>query len=291
MIYGIDISNWQYENERSLILQHRPTHVVVRASTESERLRQIAIEQCKTVIEMGCALDLYSWAYPWTDPRQQIDAALTIPADAGTPFHNIWIDVEETQTQTQTLIRRKAMRMTPTRFSVPAMGDRLRVLHAKTLTLSKPKPRKLASQFEPWLDGAFGRLDELGVASGIYTGRWFWVDYVGNSQRFKDRRLWFSNYDSIPDLATWQHQSFGGWEQPVGKQWSSDPIDRNVFLESILAGSVPTPPVQGDALAQLRFMSKHVLNVNETQLREEATRLTAMADELARIREQYAWAL
>lgn len=290
-IYSIDVSNWQGNDIRPLISQHQPTHVVVRASIESEALRQIAISQCKQVIEIGCTLDIYSWMYPWTNPEQAVNGWLSVPGDAGTPFHNLWIDVEETNPRALMRTTNKA----PSRKLVPAMGDRLKVLAAQHLVrqvnarlgLRAGSPRKLASQIEPWLDSAFARLDQLGISSGIYTGAWFWRDYVGDSQRFKDRKLWYSNYDTAPNFDAWPWQRFGGWEQPTGKQWSSEPVDRNVFSPSILDGSNgnPPPPVPGEeALHHLRFLANHIINTYEAKLRADA-------DELVRLKEQYAWAL
>lgn len=62
--------------------------------------------------------------------------------------------------------------------------------------------------------------DELGSAyAGIYTGRWWWVPYTGDSQQFSGDKLWYAAY-STPSFDDFH--PFGGWVRPVIWQYSSD---------------------------------------------------------------------
>lgn len=62
-----------------------------------------------------------------------------------------------------------------------------------------------------WMDQLTAALDEAelwGKPVGIYTGRWYWVGHLGNSQEFAERQLWNSWYDNDPDI---DGLPYGGW--------------------------------------------------------------------------------
>lgn len=61
-------------------------------------------------------------------------------------------------------------------------------------------------EFDHWLD-------PMGLTCGLYTGAWYWIGYMSNSDTFKDRQLWESYYDSDPDIDGWP-----------GCPWSRDMI-------------------------------------------------------------------
>lgn len=51
-------------------------------------------------------------------------------------------------------------------------------------------------EFDRWTE-------PVGIEVGLYTGAWYWIGYMSNSDRFKDRQLWESYYDSDPDIDGW----------------------------------------------------------------------------------------
>lgn len=57
---------------------------------------------------------------------------------------------------------------------------------------------------------------------GIYTGRWWWPTYTGNSQDFAGDPLWHANYGPMPDAVFAGFIPYGGWTRPVIWQYSSD---------------------------------------------------------------------
>lgn len=64
------------------------------------------------------------------------------------------------------------------------------------------------------------------VPCGIYTGAWWWKPYTGNSTAFMKLPLWAAVYDGKAEMVD---VAFGGWRTLAGKQWTSTPVDRNVF--------------------------------------------------------------
>ncbi len=63
-----------------------------------------------------------------------------------------------------------------------------------------------------------------GVECGIYTGKGFWQTYAGDTTAFTDVPLWWAHYDNKTSLSTWQDDAFGGWTDPVAKQWATKPL-------------------------------------------------------------------
>ncbi len=57
---------------------------------------------------------------------------------------------------------------------------------------------------------------------GIYTGAWWWNAHLPGCAAFSDAPLWYSWYDGIASLDTWQTQAFGGWSAPTGKQYQGN---------------------------------------------------------------------
>lgn len=74
---------------------------------------------------------------------------------------------------------------------------------------------------------------------GIYTGGWWWRDYLANTPLFKDRSLWASQYDGIEDPAVFN--AFGGWTSCAIKQYRGTSslagvsgVDLNILSEGAL---------------------------------------------------------
>lgn len=65
-------------------------------------------------------------------------------------------------------------------------------------------------------------LDECGFfPCGIYTSKGWWedADYTGNTTEFSTYPLWYAHYPTEPNLDEWGSFGFGGWPEPVGKQY------------------------------------------------------------------------
>jgi GH25 family lysozyme M1 (1,4-beta-N-acetylmuramidase) len=90
---GIDVSNYQPADLSGLIAQYDPTHVVVRASTESSRHRTIARQQIRSALDAGCTVSAYIWAYFDLPPAEH--AADAISVMDGLPVERYWVDCED----------------------------------------------------------------------------------------------------------------------------------------------------------------------------------------------------
>jgi hypothetical protein len=89
-----------------------------------------------------------------------------------------------------------------------------------------------------WLRAALQAFQDRGIPAGIYTGRWYWVPYLGNTEEFAGWPLWVAQWDQVPDVTVWQ--PFGGWQQPAGKQYAGGEacgmqVDWNVFVPEAVA--------------------------------------------------------
>lgn len=91
--YSIDVSNYQPADLGPLIAQHKPQHVVVRLSTESQHHVDIARQQLATALQAGCSVSGYVWAYFDLPPVEHTAHALSV-AD-GFPLALVWFDCED----------------------------------------------------------------------------------------------------------------------------------------------------------------------------------------------------
>lgn len=55
------------------------------------------------------------------------------------------------------------------------------------------------------------------IPTGIYTARWWWVPYTGNSTAFAHLPLWTAQYDGKADLSA--VMLYGGWKSAAMKQY------------------------------------------------------------------------
>ena len=92
LTYAIDVSNWQPADLGPIIAQHQPTHVVVRASTESIQHRTIARRQVQTALAAGCTVSAYIWVYFDISPTEHTANALSVMD--GLPVDLFWLDCE-----------------------------------------------------------------------------------------------------------------------------------------------------------------------------------------------------
>lgn len=59
---------------------------------------------------------------------------------------------------------------------------------------------------------------------GIYTGPGYWKTYMNDTTAFSAIPLWWAHYDYKTSLSTWAQDKFGGWTNPVAKQWATQPL-------------------------------------------------------------------
>lgn len=91
---------------------------------------------------------------------------------------------------------------------------------------------------EPYTDGSLPTVEQVGEAItycrsldqrvGIYTGPWVWEKLGWPDVSVWEVPLWTAEYNDRADLSS--VRLFGGWTSCAGHQYTSTPIDRNVFL-------------------------------------------------------------
>lgn len=98
-------------------------------------------------------------------------------------------------------------------------------------------------------------LRSIGMATGIYTGRWWWVPRTGNSTAFAQLPLWHAAYTSEldpPDVKLIPQsfsgfQPYGGWQTPAIWQWQGTTklcgheVDLNAIPQPPAAPAPPQP--------------------------------------------------
>lgn len=96
-----------------------------------------------------------------------------------------------------------------------------------------------------WTGGALATLDAAGVRYCLYTARWYWTAWLGDTTEFAHVPLWVADWDGVADLGRWRR--FGGWAEAVGKQHVGDTqlcgvgVDLNVFDSAWLMGAAAPP--------------------------------------------------
>lgn len=71
-----------------------------------------------------------------------------------------------------------------------------------------------------WLHLALAGFAENSAPSCIYTGEWYWRQWMGNTDEFRDVPLWVANWDRTP--GNLDFTPFGGWTAAAGKQWCGE---------------------------------------------------------------------
>lgn len=127
-----------------------------------------------------------------------------------------------------------------------------------------------------WLRKAVATCREMGLRVGIYTAAWWWIARIGRQSEFSELPLWGAQYDLVPTLESLR--LFGGWTFASGKQYTSRPIDQNVFLDSVTK-------VEDGMTEQQR---KRILDI-AGKLRTVSIRSQLAADAVARVGEGAAW--
>ncbi|MBK8995754.1 MAG: hypothetical protein IPM35_08405 [Myxococcales bacterium] len=96
-------------------------------------------------------------------------------------------------------------------------------------------------------------LAEAGAECGIYTGRGFWTGEMADTTQFATLPLWYAHYNFKKELSHWSTESFGGWTEPVAKQWAEEVlcsvgVDKDtmqvVTEPTLVDRSLPPAPTQ-----------------------------------------------
>lgn len=82
------------------------------------------------------------------------------------------------------------------------------------------------------------------LAVGVYTGSWYWPDWMGNDTSFATLPLWHASYD---EQAVIEPVSYGGWTLPAAHQYASPVTVAGVALDLdvwTVDGPAPQPNPQ-----------------------------------------------
>lgn len=213
-IAAIDVSSHQGSDINHLIDQFQPAHVIVKLYLPQELGGTGADEytwpQAQTAKYRGCTLGGYVWGYADLDPAQTIRDAKAVADAVGIVIdgsiigydsllqqliHGIlWLDIET---------------------------------YVDTWTGDESIPDVL------WIAAAEAEAVRLGVVMGMYTSREMWRRCTGDGDdpSFAHLRQWAAQY-SPPTASLDDYRPFGGQTECYGRQWTSTPIDQNVFREA-----------------------------------------------------------
>lgn len=87
---------------------------------------------------------------------------------------------------------------------------------------------------EWWISLAVELCDDAEVRVGLYTAKWYWDKHHAGSVTFGHLPLWAAQYDfASPPADLSLFKPFGGWTKAAGIQWTSTPVDRNVFSSAV----------------------------------------------------------
>jgi hypothetical protein len=166
-------------------------------------------DQIQACLNAGLTVDAYIWLWFDLDPS---DIQRKLQLLDGLNIRQLWLDVEDT---------------------------------AASQYNQATTEQKVSAALE--LCDAYAT--SSGEKTGIYSGRWFWVDrrYMANTETYKDRELWDANYDDVAEAAL-GFAPYGGWDHVAIKQYRGTSVlagvsglDLNV-LSVGEATELSTPP-------------------------------------------------
>jgi hypothetical protein len=165
-------------------------------------------EQIQACLDAGLTIDAYIWLWFDLDPS---DIQHKLQLLDGLKIRQLWLDVEDT-------------------------------------AASKYDQATTEQKVSAALALCDAYATSSGEKTGVYSGRWFWVDrrYMGNCETFKDRELWDANYDDVADSAL-GFVPYGGWDHVAIKQYRGTSVLANVsgldlnVLSVGEAGELSTP--------------------------------------------------
>ena len=216
---ALDVSSHQPRDLGGLVEQFWPEHIVVKGYLPIESIPQDHTRaQVQSARDNGCTVGMYVWCYRSADPVGTIVSILELCESMNLVLPILWLDLETYTDRDGNVI--------------------------------DPGPDA------PWLRKAFEACDSVGMKAGIYTGLW-WIrgHFPGGElafSEFAERPIWLSDYDGQANLDTPLPYGFA---EVSGKQWTSTPVDRNVFLRKYTVIEEPEPP---DACAEIQAEYDHL---------------------------------
>ena len=195
LVRAIDVSSHQPMDLTTLIQDTQSSHVVVKLYLPQEVISQDwSIAQGSSAAANNCSVGGYVWGYADLSPEQTILDALDLIPRVCPGTSMLWLDCEEYD-------------------GVGPLGS--------------------------WIQRAVYAGEGLGQRIGVYSAKWYW-DKIGNPEILSRISatgrppLWIAQYNDIPDLDV--QPLFGGWtrEDIKGHQYTSTPIDQDVFLSDSL---------------------------------------------------------
>lgn len=142
-----------------------------------------------------------SYATKYWNQRQQMDACQA----AGMPFNNYIYDYLHDPTWRDGCLAGLE--------GVPLKPAYVWADEEDTTASNMPLTKRVSA-----VAATLTKIAAAGYQAGVYTGRWFWVGYMGNTTAFKSYPLWDANYDGVPDPDL-GFVPYGGWTHPTIKQY------------------------------------------------------------------------
>lgn len=212
-ITAIDVSSHQGLDITGLIEQYQPNHVITKGYIPQELGGNgwtYTVAHAETARHIGCSTGMYVWCYADLDPAQTVRDAKVVADLAGIVLDGSIIGYDHLLQQ-------------------PIRG----VLHLDIETWFDPWVMEESIPDKDWIAAAEAECSVLGVVPSIYTSREMWRRCTGDGDdpSFNHLPLWAAQY-SPPTASLDDYRPFGGWASCSGRQWTSTPIDQNVFREA-----------------------------------------------------------
>lgn len=277
---GIDVSNYTGPLQQETLRRWRDDHgvglvIVQSLDPPAGYPPGVTIQQLQACAQFGMAVDAYLWLWTHSDARADMARKLRIVDDSGVPIRKVWMDIEDTAASTPD-------------YRIQQAREALRVIDAWCAARGVP-------------------------GAGVYSAKWYWPTYMGNTREFGSRELWDADYDGVPDN---EHgwSPYGGFVSRRIKQYAGTStlagqggIDLNVLSTAeeaeVLTWQNGPPPSPPDPLPEpppndvnplvhaLGYLRGDVYDA----LMAEANRkggprkrpTTAIANEIARVGEQF----
>lgn len=188
MANAVDVSNYTKELTQSVLAKWQADgiqRVIVQAVDPPPGYPHgVTRQQLQACLDAGMETEAY--IYVWFGLANSVaDLQRKLSLLEGYSIKRLWLDVEDD--------------------SPPAQSPAQRVYEL----------RQLLDVADAW-----AALHGLG-RTGIYTGSWYWSDYMGNTTEFSDRPLWAAQYDHQQNLVV---APFGGWTSVVIKQYAGTSV-------------------------------------------------------------------
>jgi hypothetical protein len=212
LAWGLDISNYQPRDPTQLIRDHGAQFVIPHLPLPWETIDPAYVaDQIRAIIAAGCSCGGYGWCFGFDRPAATIAALIEFCARVGLILPILWLDCE--------------------------------IYTDRNGNVIDPGPNRAA-----WIREAFATCDALQTPVGIYTGAWWVRDYFQGGfdawREFADRPHWVVQLlapgETTPSLDSVR---WGGGYLPniVARQWSFDPVDKDIMLPHYAYLQPPEP--------------------------------------------------